>query len=402
MAFVCMMISEKELSSEALEFIPVSVEEKLFKIFLENDLKRTYENHFFNHLDMTSVLHEIFEQDLMKSLSIPEVVPCTLKSLNISEDTNDGKSSTCARNHTFTHRDFLDSESESSSVKTETSSVELEVAPCTLEECKLSSGILNRMVTPKRRSVGIPICSNFLEMCLQAKTSLELEKLIKGKVLSSQNPKALKLTKSFQEKFTWQQKEKWLKNNKSLTSVVVISKEENQSGRKKQRVPIWYLDSGCSRHMTGDRGLLTLYQEKSGGGSVTFGDNKKGQIKGYGVIAKKDIDVCRVAYVDGLKHNLLSVSQLCDNGFYVMFKQQYCSLLSSRTGTELIDNGTKFKNSTIEAYLTEEGISHNFSAARTPQQNGVVERKNWTLVEAARTMLIAYGLSTSFWQKPYL
>ncbi|KAI3715297.1 hypothetical protein L6452_22274 [Arctium lappa] len=88
--------------------------------------------------------------------------------------------------------------------------------------------------------------------------------------------------------------------------------------------------------MTGDRGLLSSYKEKHGGGSVTFGDNKKGQIKGYGVIAKGDIDVNRVAYVDGLKHNLLSVSQLCDNELDVMFQRRYCSLLKEDTTTELL------------------------------------------------------------------
>ena len=60
------------------------------------------------------------------------------------------------------------------------------------------------------------------------------------------------------------------------------------------------------------------------------------------------------------------------------------------------DNGTEFKNSVIEAYLSTEGISQNFSAPYTPQQNGVVERKNRTLVEAARTMLNASGLPTNF------
>ncbi|KAJ9544955.1 hypothetical protein OSB04_024662 [Centaurea solstitialis] len=61
------------------------------------------------------------------------------------------------------------------------------------------------------------------------------------------------------------------------------------------------------------------------------------------------------------------------------------------------DNGTEFKNSTIEDYLTSIGITHNFSAPRTPQQNGVVERKNRTLIEAARTMLNASGLPLTFW-----
>ncbi|KAJ9544678.1 hypothetical protein OSB04_024385 [Centaurea solstitialis] len=60
------------------------------------------------------------------------------------------------------------------------------------------------------------------------------------------------------------------------------------------------------------------------------------------------------------------------------------------------DNGTEFKNSTIEDYLTSVGITHNFSAPRTPQQNGVVERKSRTLVEAARTMLNTSGLPLTF------
>ncbi|KAJ9557536.1 hypothetical protein OSB04_012150 [Centaurea solstitialis] len=61
------------------------------------------------------------------------------------------------------------------------------------------------------------------------------------------------------------------------------------------------------------------------------------------------------------------------------------------------DNGTEFKNSTIEDYLTCVGITHNFSVPRTPQQNGVVERKHKTLVEAARTMQNASGLPLTFW-----
>ncbi|KAJ9545484.1 hypothetical protein OSB04_025191 [Centaurea solstitialis] len=61
------------------------------------------------------------------------------------------------------------------------------------------------------------------------------------------------------------------------------------------------------------------------------------------------------------------------------------------------DNGTEFKNATLDAYLTSVGISHNFSGAYTPQQNGVVERRNRTLVEAARTMLAYSGLPLTFW-----
>ncbi|GJT65498.1 retrovirus-related pol polyprotein from transposon TNT 1-94 [Tanacetum coccineum] len=52
------------------------------------------------------------------------------------------------------------------------------------------------------------------------------------------------------------------------------------------------------------------------------------------------------------------------------------------------DNGTEFVNQTLREYYEKIGISHETSAARSPQQNGVVERRNRTLIEASRTMLI--------------
>ncbi|GKA93379.1 retrovirus-related pol polyprotein from transposon TNT 1-94 [Tanacetum coccineum] len=61
------------------------------------------------------------------------------------------------------------------------------------------------------------------------------------------------------------------------------------------------------------------------------------------------------------------------------------------------DNGTEFKNATLKAYYEKLGIMQQFSIARTPQQNGVVERRNRTLVEAARTMLIFSRLPEFLW-----
>nr|GFB55676.1 hypothetical protein [Tanacetum cinerariifolium] len=54
------------------------------------------------------------------------------------------------------------------------------------------------------------------------------------------------------------------------------------------------------------------------------------------------------------------------------------------------DNGTEFKNQVLKVYFDSVGISHQMSSVRTPQQNGVVERQNWTLVEAARTIALCY------------
>jgi transposase InsO family protein len=61
------------------------------------------------------------------------------------------------------------------------------------------------------------------------------------------------------------------------------------------------------------------------------------------------------------------------------------------------DNGTEFKNSQIEGFLEEEGIKHEFSSPYTPRQNGVVERKNRTILDMARTMLDEYKTLDRFW-----
>ena len=61
------------------------------------------------------------------------------------------------------------------------------------------------------------------------------------------------------------------------------------------------------------------------------------------------------------------------------------------------DNGTEFKNAIMEEFCKERGLKQEFSALGTPQQNGVVERKNRTLIEVSRTMLDEARLPTYFW-----
>jgi transposase InsO family protein len=63
------------------------------------------------------------------------------------------------------------------------------------------------------------------------------------------------------------------------------------------------------------------------------------------------------------------------------------------------DNGSEFKNLQVEEYLEEEGVKHEFSAPYTPQQNGVVERKNRMLIDMARTMLGEFKTPERFWSK---
>nr|GEV37067.1 hypothetical protein [Tanacetum cinerariifolium] len=61
------------------------------------------------------------------------------------------------------------------------------------------------------------------------------------------------------------------------------------------------------------------------------------------------------------------------------------------------DKGTKFLNKTLNAFFKEEGIEHQTSTAQTPEQNGIVKRRNRTLVDAAQTMLSALKLPLFFW-----
>ncbi|GKD73345.1 retrovirus-related pol polyprotein from transposon TNT 1-94, partial [Tanacetum coccineum] len=94
-----------------------------------------------------------------------------------------------------------------------------------------------------------------------------------------------------------------------------ISKNQSSYSRNNQQCdikkPIWYLDSGCSRHMTGVKSYLDKYVEQPGP-KVVFGDDSTCVTKGYGSIKCNGIVFTKVAFVNGLKYNLISISQLCD------------------------------------------------------------------------------------------
>ncbi|GJV13019.1 retrovirus-related pol polyprotein from transposon TNT 1-94 [Tanacetum coccineum] len=284
------------------------------------------------------------------------------------------------------------------------------------------------------------------------------------------------------------------KPRKSKTN---IPDSKSNVPRSVVQIVLWYLDSGCSKHMTGDRSQLTNFVNKFLG-TVKFGNDHVAKILGYGDYRIGNVTISRVYYVEGLGHNLFSVGQFCDSNLEVAFRQHTCfirnlkgvDLLTESRGNNLYtlslgdmmasspicllskasktksllwhrsrrnptnlnlktptkknsifytwifvdqcivddysrftwlkflrskdeapdfiikflkmiqvrlkvtvrrirtDNGTKFVNQTLREYYEKVGISHETSIARSPQQNGIVERRNRTLIEAARTMLI--------------
>ncbi|XP_070013473.1 uncharacterized protein [Nicotiana sylvestris] len=82
---------------------------------------------------------------------------------------------------------------------------------------------------------------------------------------------------------------------------------------------------------------------------------------------------------------------------FVAFVKKIQVKIESRVACIRSNHGTEFDNAKFDEFCNENGITHNFSAPRTPQQNGVVERKNRTLEEMAKKMLIDSGIAKNFW-----
>ncbi|GJW56916.1 putative ribonuclease H-like domain-containing protein [Tanacetum coccineum] len=225
------------------------------------------------------------------------------------------------------------------------------------------------------------------------------------------------------------------------------------------QIVLWYLDSGYSKHMTGDRSRLKNFIKKFIG-TVRFGNDLFGAIMGNRDYVIGDSVISRVYYVEGLGHNLFSVGQFCDSDLEVAFRKHSCyvrdvngvDLIKGDRGTNLYtisvlnsspicllskasknkswlwhrrftwvkflrskdetpefvikilkqiqvglnktvryirtDNGTEFVNQFLTKYYESVSIFHQKLVSKTPQQNDIVERRNRTLVEATRKMLI--------------
>jgi hypothetical protein len=94
---------------------------------------------------------------------------------------------------------------------------------------------------------------------------------------------------------------------------------------------IWLIDSSCYRHMTGDRGWFSSLVPVVTKRYITFGDNGHGCVLSEREIKVSDkITLRRVALVQSLGYNLLSVSQLLDEGFQVLFRLGGSRILDSR------------------------------------------------------------------------
>ncbi|GJV57303.1 retrovirus-related pol polyprotein from transposon TNT 1-94 [Tanacetum coccineum] len=122
-----------------------------------------------------------------------------------------------------------------------------------------------------------------------------------------------------------------------------VPKVRNESVTKKiVQLILFIVDSGCTKHMTGNLSLLCNFVEKYLG-TVRFGNDQFAPILGYGDLVQGNITIKRVYYVKGLNNNLFSIGQFCDADLEVAFRKSTCfirdlqgnDLLTSNFGTVL-------------------------------------------------------------------
>ena len=130
----------------------------------------------------------------------------------------------------------------------------------------------------------------------------------------------------------WQMREKTIPTNLSCKHEVCFMMK---SAFKVMDTCLWYLDNGCSQHMTRDYSLFKVFKSKKGG-NITFGNGSKSQVKGKGITSLPRLpDITNVLYVEVLRVNLLSISQICDQDFMIMFSKGKCLVLDE-SGKKLI------------------------------------------------------------------
>nr|GEW50298.1 integrase, catalytic region, zinc finger, CCHC-type, peptidase aspartic, catalytic [Tanacetum cinerariifolium] len=117
--------------------------------------------------------------------------------------------------------------------------------------------------------------------------------------------------------------EEQFRTNKSILRTSNRVDSGSRLKRTVVQIVLWYLDSGCSKHMTGNRSRLMNFVKKFIG-TVRFGNDHFGAIMGYGDYVIGDSVISMVYYVERLGHNLFSVGQFCDSDLEVPFRKHFC------------------------------------------------------------------------------
>ncbi|GJZ74249.1 putative ribonuclease H-like domain-containing protein, partial [Tanacetum coccineum] len=177
---------------------------------------------------------------------------------------------------------------------------------------------------------------------------------------------------------------------KTVATESTIKKPRNTTRKLYEHlveIILFIVDSGCSKHMTGNLKLLSNFVEKFLG-TVKFGNDQIAPILDYGHLVQGNITIKRVYYVEGLNHNLFSVGQFCDADLEVAFRKSTCYICDLKGNDLLIGSrGTDLYSITLQDTSTPNAICLMAKATL----------RNRTIVKAARTMLRAAKVPLYFW-----
>ncbi|GKA07416.1 integrase, catalytic region, zinc finger, CCHC-type containing protein [Tanacetum coccineum] len=180
-----------------------------------------------------------------------------------------------------------------------------------------------------------------------------------------------------------------------------------RDGSRVVQIVLWYLDFGCSKHMTGNRSQFTNFVNKFLA-TVKFGNDQIAKIMGYCDYQIGNVTISRVYYVEGLEHNLFFVGQFCDSDLDVAFRKHTCfvrklegvDLLIGSRGTNLytmpIGDMMKYspicplsKASKTKSWLWHKCFSHlNFGTINQLAKQGLVREAVATACYTQNSSLI--------------
>ena len=145
---------------------------------------------------------------------------------------------------------------------------------------------------PKRKTRFVPTC----HFC-------GVKGHIRPRCITMNNMFASEIFPKYRNKHNKNVVQKWVEKVKCFTSTMCFKTDSSH---------MWYFDSGCSRHMTGNKEFLVNIRPMQGG-DVTFGNGLNGKILGIGTLNFEGLPRLKnVMLVDGLRANLLCISQICD------------------------------------------------------------------------------------------
>ncbi|GJS52299.1 retrovirus-related pol polyprotein from transposon TNT 1-94 [Tanacetum coccineum] len=168
-------------------------------------------------------------------------------------------------------------------------------------------------------------------------------------------------------------------------STPTIEKKQQHNANVIQLV-MWIVDSGCSKHMTGNLQLLRNFVEKFMG-TVRFGNDHFAAITGYGDYVQGNLTICHVYYVEGLGHNLFSVRKFYDGDLEVAFRSNTCYVWNLK-GDYLLTGSRDLNLYTISTFEMT-------ASSPVCLMSRATSTKSWS----ARTMLIFSKALEFMWAK---